>query len=123
MKFFNNANIFLFFKFTWWGLLLGLGLILVDIIVRLTRKNIYVYNLVTFCFWIVFGGIYASLSLTYYNYSFCWFGLLGMVLGAFIVQISIKFLFTSFMKLLYNKFTKSRRNKNNDRKLRWNQKG
>lgn len=122
MNFFNNYNIYLFLKFFWWGLVLGLGLILVDVIIRLTRKNVYIYNLITFCFWIIFGGIYATLCLNFYNYSFCWFGLLGMMLGAFIVQISLKFLFTIFVKLLYNKFAKSRRRKT-DGKLRSSQKG
>ena len=122
MNFFNNYNILLFLKFFWWGLVLGLGLILVDVIVRLTRKNVYIYNLITFCFWIVFGGIYVTFCLNFYNYSFCWFGLLGMMLGAFIVQISLKFLFTIFVKLLYNKFAKSRRRKT-DGKLRSSQKG
>ena len=122
MNFFNNYNIYLFLKFFWWGLVLGLGLILVDVIIRLTRKNVYIYNLITFCFWIVFCGIYATLCLNFYNYSFCWFGLLGMMLGAFIVQISLKFLFTIFVKLLYNKFAKSRRRKT-DGKLRSSQKG
>ena len=104
----QNSNIFLFAKFVWCGLGVGFVAILFSLIIKATRRNVYVYNLVTFCFWIVFGLIFADLSLRNYNYSFCWFGLAGMFVGYFLVKISIEFLFTKFIKLLYNKLTNKR---------------
>lgn len=119
--FFKNADILLFGKFVWFGLIMGLSLILVDIIVRITRKNVYVYNIVTFAFWIVFGGLFANLSLKYYNYSFCWFGLLGMTIGALLVKYSIKFLFDKTIQLIYNGIVRSRERRRSG-KLQQNEK-
>ncbi len=111
--FFKNASIALFAKFVWFGLIFGMVAILVDIIIRISRKNVYVYNLVTFAYVLVFGAVYSYLTLVFFNYSFCWFGLFGMILGAILVKISIEFLFDKLIRLLYNKIVISRRNRQN----------
>ena len=109
--FFKNYLIFLFLKFLWFGLLLGFFGIICNLAIKLFRKNVYAYNLISFCFWLVFGGVFAMLSLRYYNYTFCWFGLLAIFIGYFLVKISVEFFFTFFAKLLYNKLAKSRKQK------------
>jgi hypothetical protein len=111
--FFKNGYIFLFARFFWLGLVMGLALILVDVAVKITRKNVYVFNLVTFLFVFAFGGVFAITCLKFYNYSFCWFGLLAMVLGTFLVKISIKFTFDKVVHLVYNGFTMMRGKKEN----------
>lgn len=121
--FFKNYLIVLFFKFMWWGICAGFLAILFSLVIKASRRNVFVYNIVTFCFWLFFGMIFAWLSLTYYNYSFCWFGLLGMFLGCFLVKISIEFLFTKFVKLLYNKLTKRKERRTERGKLCSNQEG
>lgn len=104
--FFKNFLVFLFFKFLWAGLVLGIFSAFCKLVILFTRKNVYVYNVVNFCFLLLFDGVYAYLCMCYYNFAFCWFGLFGMILGLVLVKISLQFFFTKFMRLLYNKLTK-----------------
>lgn len=112
--FFKNELIFIFLKFLLIGLYFGIVRLPFKLINRLTKNNIIVYNLASFCYWLAFGGIFAYLCVQFYNYAFCWFGLLGMFLGIVLVEISINFFFTNLFLLLYNVFTKrfSRKKKN-----------
>ena len=121
--FFKNYLIVLFLKFLWWGICFGFFAIIPSLVIKATKRNIYVFNLMSFCFTLLFGVVFAQLSLNYFNYSFCWFGLVGMVLGCFLVKISVEFLFTKFIKLLYNKLTKLKERKTDSGKLCSNQKG
>lgn len=109
--FFKNHLVALSARFLWFGLVIGLFSIICSAVIRLSKRNIYVTNLVGFCFWLVFGGAFARMCVVYYNYSFCWFGLLFMFLGLFLVKISIEFFFTKFAKLIYNKLTKLKQRK------------
>lgn len=106
--FFRNFYIALFLKFFWWGLVFGLLGILFLSIVKLWHKNVYASNLVSFCFILAMGVVHNRLCMLYYNYSFCWFGLLGMLLGYLLVKISVEFFFTILAKLLYNKFIRAK---------------
>ena len=106
MMFFKNAQIYLFLDFLWWGLLFGFVHILCKLVVKATRKNVYITNFVSFCFWLAFGMVYSIFSISHFNYSVCWFGLAGMFFGFVLVKISVDFLFTNFIRLLYNKFTR-----------------
>lgn len=119
--FFKNATILLFGKFLWIGIAFGLVWLFFSLVINISRKNVYVFNLLTFVFWIAFGFVYVQLCLHYYNYSFCWFGLLGQILGLALVKISIEFFFTLFAKLLYNGINKGLKRKK-DGKLRFNEK-
>lgn len=105
--FFKNHLIFLFLNFLWCGLLVGLFGAVCALAKKLFRRNVYVCNLLSFCFWLLFGGLFAWLCYNFYNYSFCWFGLLAMVLGVILIKISIEFFFTILAKLLYNKIARS----------------
>ena len=120
--FFKNHLIFLFAKFLWWGLVFGLIYILCNFVKKLSKRNVYVCNFVSFCFWLGFGMIYALLCLNLYNYSFCWFGLLGMFVGVGLVRISIEFFFTKFVRVIYNKVIRIRLRKIDNGKLQTNQK-
>lgn len=120
--FFKNALIFLFLKFLWFGLIFGLIWLLCKAVIGLSKRNVYIFNLITFIYLTAFGVVYVWLCCNFYNYSFCWFGLLGMVLGAILVKISINFFFTIFAKLLYNKCTNSNLRGKKDGKLQPNQK-
>ena len=77
----------------------------------LSHKNVYFLNFVSFSFWLAFGFMFSQLCLMFYNYQFCWFGLLGMMLGLILVKISVEFFFTKFAMLLYNKFNKKTKGK------------
>ena len=83
---------------------MGLANLFCRFVIRVSKKNVYITNIVGFCFWLVFGGIFSFLSLIYNNYSVCWYGLFGMILGFWLVKISVDFFFTKLMQLLYNKF-------------------
>ncbi len=112
--FFKNALMFLALKFLWVGLIFGLIWILCSFVIRLSRCNVFVFNIITFMFLLSFGFVFGQLCIYYYNYSFCWFGLLFMAFGVILVKISMLFFFTIFVKLLYNKFiTKFLRGKKN----------
>ena len=121
--FFKNALIFLFLKFFWFGLIFGLIWLLCKLVIKVSKNNVYIFNIITFCFVLAFGVIYVWLCNSYYNYSFCWFGLLGMVLGIILVSISINFFFTIFAKLLYNKCIKRNLRGRKNGKLQSNQEG
>lgn len=101
--FFKNFLIFVFLKFLWVGLIFGLFKLVCNAVTVLFKKNVYVCNLVSFCFWLAFGITFSVMSFALYNFSFCWFGLLGMLFGLLLVKISVNFFFTIFVKLLYNK--------------------
>ena len=120
--FFKNHLISLAAKFLWVGLILGMFYIVCEIVVKLSRRNVYVTNIVGFCFWLLFGGLFARMSIVYYNYSFCWFGLISMLTGWFLVKISINFFFTKFAKLLYNKLANSKKGKRKYEQLQANEK-
>ena len=98
-------------------LIFGLFNILCGLVKKWTKGNTYVHNLVSFCFWLAFGFVYYQICINYYNYQFCWFGLLGQLIGVFLVKISIDFFFTNFVRLLYNKFAKRRLRKNQNGEL------
>lgn len=102
--FFKNGLIDVSLKFFWVGLIFGLAWILCSFVIKLSRRNVFVVNLVTFSFILGFGLVFGRMCLFLYNYSFCWFGLLSMAFGVILVQISIQIFFTFLIKLLYNKF-------------------
>ena len=109
--FFKNALFYVFLKFLYVGLILGLVWLIFSAVIKISRKNLYVYNLLTFVYVLAFGFIFAVLCQKYYDYSFCWFGLFGQILGFLLVKFSIEFFWTIILKLLYNVFIK-RKNEN-----------
>lgn len=119
--FFKSYLFFIFLKFLWSGLFFGLVKLVIEKIVFLFKNNVYVYNLFSFAFWLVFGYQFIILCSTFYDFSFCWFGLLGMFFGLFLVKISLNFLFTNLGFLLYNKFVKLRLRKKKNEKHRANE--
>lgn len=106
--FFKNYLIYIFLKFFWLGLIFGVVKLVINLINKMFRDNIYVYNLTTFVYWLSFGIMYIFLCINLYNYAFCWFGLLGMFLGLIIVKVSLDFLLTNLIMILYYKFTNLR---------------
>ena len=119
--FFKNETIVLASKFLWWGLIFGLVYIFCRLVFKLSRRNKYVCNAVSFVFWIFFGFVFSQLCIRFNNYSFCWYGLLSMFAGFFLDLISIDFVLTFFAKLLYSKVRKISKGKKNG-KLRTSEK-
>lgn len=109
-------------KFLWAGLIFGLIYLFCKFIVRLSRKNLYITNVVMFCYWLLFGGTFALYCMRLNNFSFTFAGLLSMVAGFILVKISIDFFFTKFCKLIYNGFVKLRKRKSTNVNLRTNEK-
>ena len=118
--FFKNHLIALFAKFLWVGLILGLFYLICSAVIKLSKRNIYVSNIIGFCYWLLFGGAYAFFCANFYFHSFCWFGLLGMFLGFGLVKISIDFFFTKFARLVYNKLAKLKKRKFKNEQLQAN---
>lgn len=115
--FFKNYLISLALKFLWIGLIFGLFHIFCQMVIKISKRNVYISNLVGFCFWLLFGFVFARMSFVLYNYRACWFGLISMLLGLVLVKISIDFFFTKFVKVLYNGLVKLKRGKRGYGKL------
>lgn len=120
--FFKNYLIYIFLKFLWVGLIFGLIRLVFNFVNKLTKNNVYVFNLLSFVFCIMFGSSFIYLCFLYYNYAFCWFGLLGMFLGLFLVKVSLDFLLTSLLTILYYKFTNFRLRKKQRNELQTDKK-
>ena len=121
--FFKNHLITVAAKFLWAGLILGLFYVFCKMVVRLSKRNVYVSNIVGFCFWVLFGFTFARMSFLFNNYLVCWFGLISMVVGLILVKISIDFFFTNFARVLYNGVAKLKRGKREYGKLQTSKKG
>ena len=121
--FFKNYLISVAAKFLWAGLVLGLFYVFCKMVVKISRRNVYVSNIVGFCFWVLFGFTFARMSFLFNNYRVCWFGLISMALGLILVKISVDFFFTNFAKLLYNGAVKIKKGKRGYGKLQTSQKG
>ena len=100
--FFKNYYLFISLKFLWVGLIFGVIKIAFDIFNKITRNNVFVFNLIYFVFWSSLSYFFILLCKIYYNYSFCWFGLLLMLTGLISVKISLNFLLTNLTILLYH---------------------
>lgn len=111
--FFREFQIGLFVKFLWLGLVFGIVAVLAKLIVKLTRKNVFITNIVCFLYWLGFGLFYFFMCCKFYEFSFCWFGLFAMLLGIAIIKISIEFFFDYFVRFIYNEITNKKRSKEN----------
>lgn len=121
MIFFKNAMISLFVKFLWVGLIFGVVKIVLNLISKVFRKNVYVVNLLSFVFWTAFGLAYVFLSIRLFNYGFSAVGFFAMLLGLVIIKISVEFFFDYFIRFIYNEFRNIRR-KGENGKLQTNKK-
>lgn len=120
--FFKTFLFSLFLKFLWLGLVLGIFKMFCNLVNRLSHKNIFIVNIVNFCFWSIFSLFFVSFCIYFYNYEFCWFGFVAMLIGIYFVKISVEFFFTNLLKLLYNKIDKKHLRKNKHGKLKFNEK-
>lgn len=112
----------LFLKFLWLGLVLGVFKMFCNLVCKLSHKNIFIVNIINFCFWSIFSLFFVHFCVKFYNFEFCWFGFLAMFIGIYFVKISIEFFFTNLLKLLYNKIDKKNLRKNQYGKLKCNEK-
>ena len=121
--FFKGQGTGLFILFLWLGLVFGAVSIIFKTIEKLFKKNIYVVNLLSFVFWTGFGLTFGLMCNRFYNYSFCWFGFAGMILGLIFVKVSVEFFFDRLVRFIYNKviIIKSKR-KSRSGKLQTNEK-
>ena len=101
--FFRGQTIAIFLRFLWIGLIFGIIAIFFKLVAKISKKNLLVINITSFAYWLGFGLCFNLLCMHYYNNTFCWFGLLGMLAGMFVIKISIEFFFDYFVKLFYNK--------------------
>ena len=115
-----TANIFL--KFLWVGLIYGLIHIFCKTVIKLFHKNLYVTNLIMFCFWLLFGGTFAYYCLMYNNFSFSFWGLACMAAGFILVKLRIDFFFTKFCKVIYNRIRNFKKRKTQNVQLRADEK-
>jgi hypothetical protein len=118
--FFKNYLVGLAAKFLWFGLLLGLFLIVCELVIKISKRNLYITNIVGFCYTLLSGGVFAGLCRVYYHSQFCWFGLVSMLAGIALVKCSIDFFFTKFAKMIYNVLTKLKKRKLKNEQLQTN---
>ena len=111
--FFKGSLIIFFVKYLWVGLFFGLVSIVLKFIAKVFRKNVYIVNFLTFCFWTAFGTAYSLMCFKFNNYSFSGIGLSAMLLGVVIIKISIDFFFDYFIRFIYNEVSLLKRNRKN----------
>ena len=111
--FFKGATIFIASRFLWLGLVFGSAYFLCRVLFRLFKNNVYACNLVSFIYYLFFGFLFSQLCLSLNNYSFCFYGLISMLAGYALARISVDFVLTFFVKLLYSKFTRLLKGKKN----------
>lgn len=111
--FFRNAEIALFIKFLWIGLVFGVIAIVLKNISKIFRKNIVIVNILSFSFWLVFGLVYYFASFRLNNLALSGVGFAGMLAGIIIIKISVDFFFDYFIRFIYNEFIKRERIKTN----------
>ena len=121
MRFFKNYEILLFAKFLWPGFVFGLISVVLKLIAKIFRKNVYVVNILSFLFWTSFGLVFSYLSFKLNYYSFSGLGLISMILGVLIIKISVDFFFDYFIRFIYNEFSSLKRKRKNG-KLQANKK-
>jgi hypothetical protein len=110
--FFRSEEILLFIKFLWIGLLFGLVAVVLKTISKICKKNIVIVNILSFLFWLSFGSVFLFMSFILNNYSLSWIGLGGMIVGVFVIKISIDFFFDYFIRFIYNEFILRRGKRN-----------
>ena len=120
--FFKTFLFSLFLKFLWLGMILGLFKLFCNLVCKLSHRNIFIVNIVNFCFWSIFSLFFVYFCDKFYNLDFCWFGFLAMLVGINFIKITIEFFFTKLLKLLYNKIDNKSLRKNNYGKLDYNEK-
>ena len=113
MIFFRNFEIVLFSKFLWVGLVCGLLAIILKMVSKVFRKNVYVVNLLMFLFVTAFGCGFSLMCYFFNNYSFSSIGLFAMLLGVLIIRISVEFFFDYFIRFIYNEFSLLKRKDKN----------
>jgi len=113
--FFRNASAILAVKFLWVGLLFGIASIFLKFFVKLTRKNVYIVNIVCFVFWLTFGLVFSAMCFYFNDYSFSFYGLVSMLAGIIIVKISIEFFFDYFVRFIYNGVSNAKEKRRNGR--------
>lgn len=119
--FFKNASLLLFVKFLWLGLIFGVVSIVLKMVAKIFKKNVFVVNLLGFIYWISFGCVWIIFSMKSSMLSISLSGLCAMILGVIIIKISIDFFFDYFIRFIYNEFRKSKRKLQNG-KLQANEK-
>ena len=111
--FFKGATIFIASRFLWWGLVFGCLYFVCKVLFKISKKNVYVSNFVSFIYWLAFFFVFARLCLSLNYYSFCFYGLVSMLAGYVLARISVDFVLTFFAKLLYSMVIKLLKRKRN----------
>ena len=100
--FFKGATIFIASRFLWLGLVFGSAYFLCKVLFKISKHNVYVSNLVSFVYWLVFGFVFSRACFILNDYSFCFYGLLSTLAGFALARISVDFVLTFFARLLYS---------------------
>ena len=119
--FFKGYQITIFSKFLWVGLVFGLCAIILKLIAKIFRRNVYVVNFFMFSFTLLFGVINFFMCQHFNSYNFSIVGLIAMISGVLIIRISVEFFFDYFIRFIYNEFSLLKR-KRKSGKLQTNKK-
>lgn len=112
--FFNNASLAVAIKFFWWGMMFGLLHVFCQAIYKVFHYNKFVYNFVSFCYWLMFGAMFSFLCIKLNAHEVCFYGLASMFAGMCVIKISINFVLTFLFKLIYSRFARVRRKKDGE---------
>ena len=115
--FFDTNSFVLMLKFLWLGLVLGVFKMFCNVVCKISHRNIFIVNIIDFCFWSIFSLFFVYFCIIFYDFNFCWFGFVSMLLGIYFVKFTIEFCFTKITRLLYNKIVKMKSRKSHNGKL------
>lgn len=104
--FISSISGVVFLKFFALGVVFGVIFEVCKLTKIISKNNIWIVNTIKFVFWAIFGTYFCASVLSHCNGNVLWYTVLAVLLGFFLEQISIGFLFTKFYRLVYNIFVK-----------------
>lgn len=102
----SSVSGIIFLKFFVLGVIFGSIFEICKLSKIISKNNIWIVNTINFVFWAVLGTYFCSGVVSLCNGNVLWYAIVAVIIGLFLEQISIGFLFTKFYHLVYNIFVK-----------------
>ena len=100
-----------FLIFSILGLICGFGYDILKVIKNLFKNNIFIVNIIDFCFVVLCGFCFIFCIFKFEYGSFKLFEIISFIFGIIFEQIIVEILFTSPIKWVYNKIKLARNKK------------
>lgn len=100
--FISSVSGIVFLKFFVMGIVFGIIFEVCKLAKMVSRNNFWIVNTVNFVFWSTLGTYFCAKVISICNGNILWYAVFAVLIGLFLEQISIGFLFTKFYHLVYN---------------------